>query len=1109
MKRQIMKGLSALCAGAMTLFAASSLFVSCYDDAELRGEISGLGDKVAGLEQRLADLEKKLNDELGKIQRLFQAADAELGEADNAIQAMIKVAAIERNADGKIVVTMTDGETFEIEPADKNTNSVLTIVEVSGVKYWATVDANGKATSIGIPVNHPSIEFKFEDNVIYYTLDGGNSWVKVANIPEDAAAPIITNVTYTDKTATFYLGDYSFTVDIAEPLSFEVRAGKLYFMSEATQTVAVKTSGVTDVTVMAAPKGWWAEVNADGQIVITAPNFEDTQSVLDYETWTEIPGKYSATGYVKVHACGADGKCIVGKIAVEVAQYPLIVKAYGGNAYFELVGDSYWFNTFFYGVSTKETLEADVKPIIDGLNAGDWSIYDNYPNSYGEQAVYTTVADLLGSEPEEGTEYVIWALLESNNVMTYTMEDVMRSYYSLINVEITENESARTAYNIDITVDVTGADSYVALAIPQSYCETEEDAYYQKEQMAMAMAEGQYYGKLYTENYSGSALDIAEGTSWSMTGLYAPNSSVYVFILPLDGRPADAYTADDVVLASFKTSNLLPGGVIDANATEVTEYMGKVFSYEDWQYHDQLIVLDKYTELGVALTPSYTEGWTSFYYTFLTEDEWAVYGSDDALIVVKLLEGYGMTPQDYTDGFPAYLVNDVNPGEKCWFVALFVDEDGKYGALAKVELQSETLEYSAMTLDVASNVNNGVLANTNELKLTLTPSEAVSKYMYISQVTNYYNPYEGMDASELADEIFFSTSAVTVEPSELSDGVLTVGDHEFGSTYFFAIIACDANGAPMTEAVVLEYENMFKIENVISDASAFVGEPVVVVNMPESIGDSDDLDVYYFWEDQTDWGMGYYYRYYVNYTVTPAEGTEVKSILVNTNSYSNIAADAAGKASQVWQDTFGSYYSYLHSGTEAQTTEPRQFGHYNDEEAPAVVLMVSWTDADGNYYYKEIDLTADFAALKANLDADCGVAGGEEEVSSPDGKQWKFTWVDMGDVPSALDFGVTTEGQLAVGFDLEYAYGSELPEEMLGKYMQYMAWEYAVTPTDATSGVITVYSYDHFGDVISTQGTYSNYDGTTMTVTFDMLYLEDVVMTVAEETIPFYIEQYM
>lgn len=1096
MKRQFMKSLGAFCVGVMTLFAASS----CYDDLELRNEISDLNQGLEDLKARVEALETKLNSELGKIQRLFQEADA-------AIEAKIQVASVETNADGKIVITLTDGDTFEVEPADRNTNPILTIVEDGGVQYWATVDAAGKATSIGIPVTHTDIEFKFEENVIYYTLDGGKNWVKVATIPEDAAAPIITNVTYTDKTATFYLGDYSFTVDIAEPLSFEIRSGKVYFQSEGTQKVAVKTSGVTDVTVMAAPKGWWAEVNSDGQIEITAPDYETTISDGywndDGTEYIEIPATAAASGFVKVHACGADGKCIVGKIAVEVAKNPLVINVYGGNAYYEIVGESWWYNIFFYGISTKATFEADVQPILKALSDGDYSVYDNYANC-GEGTYTAPIAELLGSEPVLGEEYIVWAVMENNNVITYTMDDVMYKYYALTDVKITENEAARTAYNVEVTVEVTGAESYVALAMPGLYVEYEEDVYGYQEQMAMAMASGSYFGKLYTENYTGSALDIAAGTGFSMTGNYAPNTDIYVLILPVDGRPAELYTADDVVVAKFKTASLLPGGVIDATAEQVKEYMGKVFSYEDWQYHDELIKLDPYTQLGVALTPSFTEGWISFYYRFMSDDEWSLYGSDDALIVTKLLEGYGMTPEDYTDDFPAYLTTDVNPGEKVHFAAFFVDEDGKYGQIAKVSLESETLEYSAMTLEVTHNLQNGVLANTETLELTLTPSETASKYMYVLQQTNYYNPFEGMDASALAEEIFFSSNAVTVDAAELTDGKLYIDGHEYGNSYMFAIIACDANGAPMVEAVSFEYESRFQLDEVISDPDAFVGEPVIEIHIPTTLGEADGIC--YYWEDQSEWGRGYYYRYYINYTVTPAEGTQVKSLLLNTADYSNLDSTAEGRASQLWQGTFGDYYSYVHTEPVASTTNPRQFGHYQDGAAPSVILMVSWTDADGNYYYKEVDLSEDLAALKANLDADLGL--GEEKATSPDGYQWKFTWEDMFGAPSVLDFGVTTEGILAVACDMETMFGPDgIPAEMIGLYMQYMAWEYTVTPTDETSGVIEISSTNMFGEVETTSGTYTDFDGTTMKVTFEMLYLENVEMTLATETVPLYIEQ--
>ena len=58
MKRQFMKGLMSLCAGVMTLCAASSLFVSCYDDTALQEQISALDKRVQNLESVLKQLEE-------------------------------------------------------------------------------------------------------------------------------------------------------------------------------------------------------------------------------------------------------------------------------------------------------------------------------------------------------------------------------------------------------------------------------------------------------------------------------------------------------------------------------------------------------------------------------------------------------------------------------------------------------------------------------------------------------------------------------------------------------------------------------------------------------------------------------------------------------------------------------------------------------------------------------------------------------------------------------------------------------------------------------------------------------------------------------------------
>ena len=144
----------------------------------------------------------------------------------------------------------------------------------------------------------------------------------------------------------------------------------------------------------------------------------------------------------------------------------------------------------------------------------------------------------------------------------------------------------------------------------------------------------------------------------------------------------------------------------------------------------------------------------------------------------------------------------------------------------------------------------------------------------------------------------------------------------------------------------------------------------------------------------------------------------------------------------------------------------------------------------------------------AHSDVKAVFASEQAAVSTPDGKQLKFVWADMMDAPSIVDLGVTTPGKLAICYDLAAVYGEEgLPEEMIGKYMQYMAWDYRVEATDAASGVFTIIGQDHFGEIVETQGTYTEWNGTTCVVNFEMLMLENVTMTVAEQTVPVYIEQ--
>ena len=1034
MKRQFMKSLMALCTGVMTLVAASSLFVSCYDDTLLQNQVENLGNELDELKGKVALLEKLVDDLTALTARVDALYTLEFQVAgDNELQYSF------------------DGETWES----------------TGIHLEAECDC--------VPCDHECPEVSLVDN--------GDS-------------------------VTIKVGDAEFTIEKPQEIVFEIRAGKVYFESEGTMTVAIKSSGIDDITVMAAPKGWWAEINSEGKVEITAPDYESTQGTFDWDTYEEIPGENAASGYVKVHACAEDGKCMVGKIPVEVSNSPLVVKAYGGNAYFVVAGSANWPPMFYYGISTKESYEADVTPLLQRLTEDDYNVSDDYQNNWGELFEVTVpIEKLLGEEPEQGVEYVVWAVAEDYSLVTYTMEEVVCAYYSPLSVSITEVEAEKTAYNVTVNVEVDGAESYVAVAMPQNYV---DDLEYNKEQMVMALASGEYYGKLYTENYYGSALDIAAGTTYSMTGQYSPNATLYVLILPLDGRAVEDYTVADVVAAEFTTAGLTSGGSIDVTATQVTSYWGKVYDYNIYEYVEKEIVLDPYSQLGVKVELSAAPEFSAFYFSWLDEATYADYGAyEEDLVDYLLANSYGMLPEEI-DGWPLHITETVNPAETRHFVAFIVDKAGKYGKIAHAELTSAKLEKADFEWvePFETNLVDGVLKNTQTLKFTPKFEGGVeaASYKYVLTQTKYYNQYEGMTDADMAEELYFSTSSSvkTVTAEDLNNGVLYVEGHSYGYPYYFAIVPIDAEGKPGASAAILEYETVFALDEVVTEGEAFEAtKPEIKVNLPEESAFYPDGGYgdgsYYGYQDQTQWGYGFNYYYEINFEVTPVEGTEVGVVLCDTQSYP-LGADAATRAGQLWSESLG--YGTLFTSV-PEISSHKYLGHYQDEPAPAVVLVVSWKDAEGNTYYMEENFQDDLQYYADLMTAKINGGGSEEEELTVTGKQWVFNWADMASqydlesLPAVFDLGVAIASDyMAIAMDYETLYGSEAA----GIWMGYIEGYFEVTATDATSGTINLMTADWVtGEMVPGASIeYSNLTETTCTFNAPDFMIKNVTATLHE-----------
>ncbi len=938
-----MKSLAALCAGVMTLCAASSLFVSCdtYDDSILKEEIENLKGDVSDIKQSIEALQNDLRNLTSRVEEFCT------------LEFKVENNVLKYSFDGQ---TWISTDVILADPTDIDFK-----VEDNTLYYSEDGGQTWTSTGFTLPENSGStggasynFQFKVEDGKIYFTADGTN-WIDTgATIVDPCNCPKAELVDNGDS-VTITIGDASFTIEKPEEIVFEIKAGKVYFSSEDTQVVTIKSTGVEDVTVMAYPKGWYAEMNADGFVEITAPNIADTEVTFD-ENWNEIPGKAAPKGYVKIHACSAEGKCMVGKLSVEVTNSPVIVKAYGGK--FEIATTSRW-STVYYGISEKSTYEADAAVLLDAMASNNWDVLDEWP-TYTNTTITGNIADVLGYEPELGKEYVVWAFLDGSEMPT--INDLVLAFYSPINVTAVEDEAQRTPYDNYITVEVQGADSYYALAVPSNYADNVENF---KSQMIEIEYGG--LGKLMNENYEGSFYQITMGTN-SYVGSGVPGTTGYLLILPIDGRPNDQYTIDDIRTFEFNTSELEHGGTVTTTATQVFEAMG--YNYET--YEQEMMPLDPYTELGVSLAAP--EGtWKYFYFGWFSEDAYNLTGGDSELLadaIITAPSGYPISPEE--SEWPNIIVNSqCEPGQTVYFVAFFLDENYKIGELVKMELATKELVKSEMTLDPVTNLVDNTLKNTTSFEITFNPSETASKYRYVKVTTGAYNQYAGKTEAEMAEIIYFANdyTAKTIKSEDLVEGKWTLSTgFAYGSSYYIAVLPYDEEGNPAQLAYILEFDCVFQLDNVVSDAAQFVSEPTIEFTIPANENGAYGVPGFY--------AEGTTANYELNYTVKPVEGTEVASLFITSAlasdyGYDN-SVDASKKASGLWaKNLIAGQKSYTYNHTEETTTSPRTFRQYdyNAEGATAITgtILVSWKDAEGNYYYKEVDLTSAFAWMYNTL----------------------------------------------------------------------------------------------------------------------------------------------
>ncbi len=535
-------------------------------------------------------------------------------------------------------------------------------------------------------------------------------------------------------------------------------------------------------------------------------------------------------------------------------------------------------------------------------------------------------------------------VIERNKITKFSAF-TYNKYNDAPSVEIKEVEAKRTAYDNYVTIKVRGYISYYAIAIPENYPMSLDDC---KSAMVNDLEYGGM-GKLMAENYEGSVWNITP----DVASQGVPNTKKnHLLVLPIDGRDLDKYTVSDIEELEFATKSLGTDGSIDTEAVAIESG------------------IDPYTQLGVQVTVP-KSGWKYFYTAWMTEEQYEsdTFGGNNDMVVDFLLRNSSPISPSMID--PKIVKKNITSGQTLYFVAVFVDENDNYGQAAKLKLTTKTLVRSEIKVSAETNLESEgdamVLKNTTDLELTLTPSEEASKYKYVYFNAGFYNRYWDKTAADMADIILFAEvkdDVYEINASELADGnKLVIGEHQYNSLYYIAILPYDKDGNPGKEALMYEYNSVFELPEgtLITDSKSFVSEPEVSLDgIPEYIAYSDNIEAstYITFRDMGTLGMYFYYN--IAYTVQPTD-VEVLTMLVQPDEIRNMTDEQ--KASGLWAMTINSFQTKNGAGTYYRTLNG------NDTNVLTPSILVSWKVGE-NYYYKEVSLDTEFKTMYDTLKAE-------------------------------------------------------------------------------------------------------------------------------------------
>lgn len=964
----------------VSMLAMGAVATSCSDDCDHDQEIDAIGKRLDQLDERVTALENSLANEVASLKALIEAANGKT-----------TIVSCEEQADGSVVVTLSDGSSFTVNPAAEVGDEVYIAPYQyeDGTYYWAYIvngepaafvtDYDGNRVPVfqqsednGVEITGLKLRVNADTLEVEYSLDGQN-WLSTGLKVSDLAggeeettscACVIKSIEEVDGKVVFTLMDGS-TIEITktEEITFSVKQ-TLYVAPEASKEVALEFSeNVEDCSLMNKPEGW--RVSIDGKVMtVTAPAKALVES-----------GAADRNGVVTLHINTTSGKCKVAKLNVAYAELTLTVDSKTGDITvtnstvittkvmdpitWEMV-DKEVFGSWYIGAIPTEQYSLEYLEEItmgwSGYVSADYFVRPEYVvNECELETISTTFAELYsqvyyGQEyTNDGASYVVWILPFDPTTNTFIYKEVITTNYkpSFINVE--ENVEDKWYNDIQVKATMRGNDAYYVGLSVRAEMEDPNMTYDQYEfllqEWQMYAQYGATFGDAVYENecvYEGSLSGIIVTNELSQAEILKPNTEYVLFVLPVDNdKDASEYTKDDILKWYFTTSDIAEGGSATATVTCTPGY-------------DTLAANIEVSETAEMV-----------YYNWYEQGAEAVEFGGADLKNDLISNGVG------TIDFPiAANKNYLSVGTTMTLAVLVIDEEGKYTL--------STQEYTTLTIDYNDTYTVTLGTPTVESKkLTIPVSVSggtVVKYRFHNYRSSYaaygdsYNPekLEGVIPTKADD--WYAYGTYVVESESLMGAT---SNYEFDGTNL--VVKNLSNNTEYTVLCMVQFEdgswsriatvtgtpalNLGAVYGPGTDEFAAAAKPTVTYRLAYDPEYEYGIDVY-FTVTNTEGVAASYAGFFSEEYFPNALNMGRVSYLVENNPVTS----GVEKASYI-------NFKYDYS-TGGYTTTPN-----------ANTIWYCWSDAEGNYYGVDSIVISQEEFDAAIAAANSGEGGDEEDTT--------------------------------------------------------------------------------------------------------------------------------